>query len=574
MIKDKLINCVVSVWLLMTVVMGCSDDTILPAPPPPPPPVEVIDTLIITPVVRTMGFSEIPDRLGGGDYLCDTLFWVSNLPDGEWNYSLSLESEAVNGIMTVKNKAGKLPNKFKVDYWNLWRENDTLSFNLRLYCDEYVMNEYNGDFKVVHEPCNIRSWQDLQAMRYDLAGNYRLENDIVFPEPATSGFPEQGFEPIGSSGPSSAFLLNAFRGTLDGYGYRIVNFSIDRSNLNYVGLFGVIADATIKDLYLEISAHVIKGGNYVGAIAGYVARKSVIENCKVTGSVEGLEQVGGVAGILDTHGRVELCRTTGSVTGINYVGGIVGQAGIGSVAITNFVEGVVEGNNYVGGIAGFGAGKIGNSQTGGDIKSISVKGVNFSGGIAGYNNGLISGCRTINGIIEGGDNAGGLVGATGTLSECYESCSKVTVKGVSYVGGVVGANKGLISNCYVIGKVDGQKLVGGMAGELGSEVSNCYVAVSVTGQSTASSGIFAGVKNGTTVSCYYDNGKGGSSKAVGTGSDFGIESRLSSDFIGFAATQIPRKIFVGWDFRSIWENEVPLANNDKFPGLKTEFNFE
>ena len=150
------------------------------------------------------------------------------------------------------------------------------SLYMTLYSEDYIMTEHTDSFSFVNEMYLIRSWQDLQAMCYDPMGSYSLKNDITFPEPATEGFPEQGFVPVGTAGPSAAFLLNAFKGSLNGYGYKIKNFSIDRADLNYVGLFGVIADANIKDLYLEISSSGIRGGSYVGAIAGYVARKSEI----------------------------------------------------------------------------------------------------------------------------------------------------------------------------------------------------------------------------------------------------------------------------------------------------------
>ena len=67
-----------------------------------------------------------------------------------------------------------------------------------------------------------------------------------------------------------------FKGTFDGNGYVIRNLTIDGSittDYNYGGLFGVIENATIKNVGLE--APIIKNVDYAGAIA-YKATNSVI----------------------------------------------------------------------------------------------------------------------------------------------------------------------------------------------------------------------------------------------------------------------------------------------------------
>jgi len=554
---------------------ACSEEKMIPEPPPPPPPVEEIDSLVISPTLEVQGYSNKKNRLGAGDYTCDTLFIISNLPNGNWEYTLSLGESIQAGIIQVNNETAKIPNQQKEENWLKFLVYDSICIHITLYSDDFIMAQHEDSFTFKNEAYKIRTWQDLQAMRYDLMGNYELQNDITFPEPATEGFPEQGFLPIGTAGPSSAFLINAFKGSLNGFGYKIVNFSIDRADLNYVGLFGVLADATIKDISLEISSKGISGGNYVGAISGYIAQKSTIENCKVIGNINGLNQVGGIAGEININSVISLSRTTGNIKGINYVGGIVGKANQGSNISTSFVEGIVNGNNYLGGLVGQNKSTIYNSQSGGQTNNIQIIGKSFTGGLCGYNNGEIIGCRVINGRVEGEINLGGIIGYADSLSLCQESCSKINIKGDSRVGGLVGYNKGIIDNSYALGQVEGGSFVGGLVGEFFSQATNSYVSIDVIGSSTSSSGAFMGSNNGTMTNCYYDEEKKTPSRSVGNDdSDFGLEPKSQTDFLNFSALQIPRNIFVGWDFKSVWENEVPLANNEKYPGLKREFNFE
>jgi len=571
----KYLNILLFIVGVLLTVLSCSKEKVEPEiPPPPPPPVVEVDSLILDPVFEIKGHSDVKNRIGGGDYTCDTLFLLQNIPDGEWMYTLKLGDSAQSGWLTVSGQHVKIANQQRIGIWLNQMENDSITFDLSLYCEAYPMKPHQQSFTFVNELYKIRTWQDLQAMAYDKMGQYALQNDIDFPERATQGFPEQGFVPIGTIGPDAAYLLNAFKGSLLGYGYTIRNFCIERADLNYVGLFGVLSDATVKDLTLDIAAQGLVGGNYVGAIAGYIAQKSIVENCKVVGHVTGINQIGGVAGYMERNSRVKLCRTTGNVKGQVNIGGIVGKTEQGSDVSTNFIEGEVSGIRYCGGIVGHNNSMIYNSQAGGELKTIQVKGGEFSGGIAGFNNGEILGCRVINGSIDGDKDVGGIVGFADTKSQCKESCAKVAVTGKTKVGGLLGSNFGRLNDSYAMGSVKGVSYVGGIVGDFHNEASNAYVSISVIGQDRNSCGAFVGSNTGTLVGCYFDKGQTALAKSVGMGSDFGVEAKLQDDFIRFNGVEIPRQIFVGWDFTQVWENEVPLANNRQFPGLKREFNFE
>jgi hypothetical protein len=78
----------------------------------------------------------------------------------------------------------------------------------------------------------------------------------------------------------------------------------------------------------------------------------------------------------------------------------------------------------------------------------------------------------------------------------------VNVSGQDYVGGLVVDSKGTVSNCYVIGAVNGGEWVSGLVGvnDTGSTITACYASVTVTAHGFA--GGLAGENYGTiTTSC-------------------------------------------------------------------------
>ncbi len=76
---------------------------------------------------------------------------------------------------------------------------------------------------------------------------------------------------------------NPFRGIFDGCGYSVTGFNILASNAKYNAMFGVIENATIKNLYLGNST--IVGGYFSGALVGNNIGGSVI-NCGTDATVE------------------------------------------------------------------------------------------------------------------------------------------------------------------------------------------------------------------------------------------------------------------------------------------------
>lgn len=80
------------------------------------------------------------------------------------------------------------------------------------------------------------------------------------------------------------------------------------------------------------------------------------------------------------------------------------------------------------------------------------------GGVVGYNSGLVSDCYTL-GTVKKSLNAGGVVGLNkGTVQNCY---SGKTISATDYIGGVVGEQLGVVGNCYYLTSAD----YGAYAGE-------------------------------------------------------------------------------------------------------------
>ena len=160
------------------------------------------------------------------------------------------------------------------------------------------------------------------------------------------------WEPIGyglSSGMGGGMAMgggastSGFLGTFDGAAKPIYNMNVTYDG--YVGLFSnVQTGATVKNVLLY--APLVKGGNFVGAVAGSVS--GTIENCHVTyGSVEFVEASGGGAGMSAYPGGSRYQTGIGGIAGALSGGSIKGC----TVVETNIYP-FVDNAMCVGGIVG------------------------------------------------------------------------------------------------------------------------------------------------------------------------------------------------------------------------------
>jgi len=327
----------------------------------------------------------------------------------------------------------------------------------------------------------IGTWYDLDAVRYNMSGNYTLISDLDF---TTAGYDElaspaanggKGWLPIG--------LCNSdpFTGSFDGQGYEIRDLFIDRPDDDCVGLFG------------------------------FVGQTGVVQNVGLVDfDVAGHQGVGGLVAAL-TDGTVSNSYVIGNATGDYGVGGLVGQNG-GNIDECRSTSNV-NSDNDGGGLVGWNSGNISNA-----FSTADVTGQHFLGGLVGatIEGGIVSDSYAT-GSVTGYDHVGGLMGLNkGTVSNSY-STGSVTCS-TTYSGGLVAENWGTVSNSYSTGNVTGDEFIGGLVGVFNTgTVSDSYATNSVTGND-AVGGLVGFNFEGTVSNSFWDTQTSGqSSSAGGTG---------------------------------------------------------
>lgn len=442
-------------------------------------------------ILSTVGYSQDSTRIGAGDFTKETLFKVSNINRGTWSYTISIGELHHSDKAETKGNAFEIPNFLSLDEWLALNggEDGVLDIKLALSSETLGVQNQEFTFSLNKEQYNIRSWQDLQAMRYDLHGAYRIYNNIEFPYYGLEQFPREGFTPIGDS------LENSFKGSLDGQNHVISNFYINQaySNLRYVGLFGVIerrADIlpVIKNLGLHISEREesggITGGLFAGGIAGWSEGKII--NCYVIGDVTTTgdntqpSAAGGLVGC-NFGGEIERCYTSGGKTeGVVRAGGLVGE----------------------------------NTQDGKISRSYSNQYVVITG-VSGYGKQPIA--------------AGGLVGNNSMTATIFNSYSTGDIVGNENIGGFVGRHSldATIRTSYSMGNVieadaDGSSEVGGFIGKMEGKTERRSITDS-----------------------YWNVAANPALDGVGDGEDYGTDGRSVREFKN-------EVMYVGWDFTNTW----------------------
>jgi len=189
-----------------------------------------------------------------------------------------------------------------------------------------------------------------------------------------------------------------------------------------------------------------------------------------------------------------------------------------------FFAGIFDGNGYsvtglyVNASLGGYKGLFGATTSTSVIKNLSVsgkvRGISLVGGIVGANNkGIISGCSS-SVEVNGSSFVGGITGNndSGSITACYNTGN---VAGSSSVGGITGNNdSGSITACYNTGNVAGSSSVGGIAGQNNSgSITACYN----TGTVTGNNGIVGLNNSGTFAACYFLFGTEGMGGGTPTG---------------------------------------------------------
>lgn len=362
-------------------------------------------------------------------------------------------------------------------------------------------------------PYQISSCSLLQGMQYDLSANYILTTNIDC----------QGFSwiPIGTG-----YLPDPFTGTLDGNDKIVRNLSTTGTSGDmYVGFFGKIDSAEIKDLTLENFNVLTDHVNGVGILAGS------------SGIASGGLGVGGSV-ISNVH------VIGGKVTGDQDIGGLVGILGSSSDSITLSSSSANVFGDISGGLVGYVVGSITDSYATGDVSGTG------SGGLA-----------------------GGAIGGPGmNIQRCYATGD---VTGDDDIGGFIGTieiyplskDSSLIKDCYSTGNVtesseyrDGYGIGGFMGYSRSGTIQNSYsIGVVNSGNPSETSGGFVGYfdsVNSDIVSSYWNTQTSGYLTGIGG--------------VGLTTAQIKiQSSFVNWDFNNIWVLDFPfkLSSNPSGGGV-------
>lgn len=330
------------------------------------------------------------------------------------------------------------------------------------------------------DPYQISSPEQLKELSDEVAGGNTFAGEyfIVTANLDMSGY--NNWVPIGSSSqllsldyhsgashPLLSSIANAkyFSGNLDGQDHTISNLSCTGRGTgvgkDYLGVFGITVDATIKNL--TISNSNISGRSGMGALVGYSSGDTIIENCHVKNS-----------------------NISTSVTGTGLeVAGLIGEINFEENDVVRVLDCSAEETNLTNNLnEGITGGLIGHirARNSGAYTSANP---NWNGDV------LVKGCSVSGGSITARYySAGGVVARVSTyavggntieISDCTSDIPiNVTTTTGYNVGGVIGLvwlNEAttntdfLIENCHAYGSVTSTSYyVGGLAGYL--EITN------------------------------------------------------------------------------------------------------
>jgi len=388
---------------------------------------------------------------------------------------------------------------------------------------------------------NITGCAELQAMKFDLTGDYQLAHDINC-EGTEGAYEGKGLEPLGDRD-------IGFSGSFEGNGHSIYNLHIDRSDEIHVGLFGgTESGGTIENIHLENAE--ITGAEITGSLVGI--NRGEMENTSSKGTLESERRAGGLVG-WNHGGSVSESQSKVQVTGTGEdqsVGGLIGY-NTGTV-LDSHAEGNVKGEQhlFVGGLIGRNAGEISNSYS-----NSEVTGNRFVGGFTGENNGEILNSHAA-GVITGGERTGGLIGYND--GAVHGSYANTTVEGNDYTGGLIGDNRDTVENAYSTGKLTGDGSTGGLIGRTrGGEISYTYSTTNVTVAGRDVNGLIGRIagEDDSVSNSFSDQERTNQPGAIGVpdGTIENVEA-LSSEEMQDRSTYED----AGWDFEEIWRmNNYP-----------------
>lgn len=361
------------------------------------------------------------------------------------------------------------------------------------------------------DPYLVATAEQLNYVRDFMTSHFKQTANInLGVEPWNTG---AGWQPIGTAN-------NNFTGSYDGDLYAISNLFIARPTNPYQGLFGETEGSELKNIVINLAN--VTGQNRTGGLTGQ-SRSTNIDNCFVSGTVNGAWFVGGLTGYSLNQSSVTNSETIATVSGTQTVGGLLGYQ--------------------------FNSTTSGSKANGNVFNSGS-----YGGGLIGYNgnNGLVT-QSFATGNVNGADNVGGLVGYNSNSSTISQSLASGAITSTgNYAGGLTGfMSNSVVEDSYANGDVSGASHIGGLIGyNSASTVNDSYSVGSVSGTGSLG-GLIGSQFNSDVISSYWDT------QASGVNNSAGGEGRTTVQMQQMAT-------FVGWDFGATWA----IFENESYPMLQ------
>jgi filamentous hemagglutinin family protein len=327
--------------------------------------------------------------------------------------------------------------------------------------------------------------------------------------------------------------ISYFSGTLAGLGNTINNLSINNTSTstNVTGLISYSIGSTFRDLGL-VNANIystnaqaegsLVGKDWEGTYSNdYVIDGSVVSNYSTSGfSSPGTYGYGSLIGygygtqISNSFSNSTVAELSTS-TSYAFAGGLVGYLESGSITESDSSSTVTGGSgNYFGGLVG----EINNSSVTYSYATGDVLGGAYVGGLIGYvfNNDVVDYDFATGMVTATNGNVGGLIGASQSYQLLFSTSVNNTIE-ISHdyaTGDVTGANAGglvglngttgngpsseTISDSYATGDVTGFSTVGGLVGANNGVIDNSYATGTVEITSSGSAGSLAGSNSNVT----------------------------------------------------------------------------
>lgn len=350
----------------------------------------------------------------------------------------------------------------------------------------------------------------------------------------------QSIDLAGVSGQIGTTVM-AFKGTFDGAGYELFNYSWVATGAD-AGLFGYVVGDGEKDgsmdghiRALRLVQATVSGLGQSGAVVGR-ADRALLEALSASGSVSSedgtSESTGGLVGLASNETILRDSHAEITVVGFSQVGGLVGTLGddsrVQGCSASGDVSAVEVGASNVGGLVGrLVASTIEDSAASGDVASGGPNVGGLVGRLESYS--YIAGATASGEVmLTNGTAAGGLVGMaysytgqpavpSGAILDSSASGAVTALNG-DKIGGLIGhAQFATLLDSHATGAVVGGSTVGGFAGEvsLDSTLTRCWSSGNVTATGPPAGGLIARLVGGNVSDCYSTGSVSGTSDVGG-----------------------------------------------------------